>query len=116
MSNVYKNEVNKIKQEMLQTKPVEEVTKFEKSLYFEANRLADRLDNVVHQLARELANAKWERLASETNKEYEEWDAKFHQIYETAYLISLNTQVVKAMEVEYEDLVKTWGNPQMKVR
>ena len=113
---VFTNKLDGMKEQMITEKGVQKVTYYEKKFCSEAYTLADRLDTMVRTLATLLANAKWERLASETNEEYNKYDKEWNDLYKTATMLDLNRQVKPAMDEYYEELVKTWGNPQMKLK
>jgi len=113
---VFTNKLDGMKEQMITEKGVQNVTYYEKKFCSQASTLADRLDTMVRTLATELANAKWERMASDTNAEYDKWNNEWNSLYKTATMLDLNREVKPAMDEYYEELVKLWGNPTNKIR
>jgi hypothetical protein len=111
---VFTNKLDGMKEQMITEKGVQNVTYYEKKFCSQSYTLADRLDTMVRTLAKELANAKWERMAADTNAEYNEWDKEWNSLYKTATLLDLNREVKPAMDEYYEELVELWGNPTNK--
>jgi hypothetical protein len=114
MLNKNSKAVKEMKEAMLNEKPASECTYYEKAFYREADTLSDRLDFVVTSLAEQVADAKWQSLASDTVDEYNEWNRKRIELLNVAWSIRLKREVQEASEHCYKDLVETWGNPQMK--
>jgi UDP-N-acetylglucosamine transferase subunit ALG13 len=112
--NKYQTRVAGIKKDLLESKPVEEVTKIEKRLVFTATSLAERLDDHVNRIAKNLANAKYDKMSADTNKDYEKANQEYWKYYDMAVLLNLVDEVNVAGEHYYNEIVKQFGNPTNK--